>query len=307
MNDYSQFTDDPSKFIRYILLAFSTPKVLQIMSIIMLILVSFDHSYDSHIDVTIHGFIHSPLKKWYWILIICVTMVLMLGGGGVLEYLYYQQTFSVDILIKAYLGGLTTVLFIFVFLECTKARIFSGFPYTHPDKKERSKTIKKAILRYLGGAAFEIAVSVYLLIQQLATDKNFEAWISGNQLKSLLLFIGLALQMVICELYPISNVLDSYYLKILSKIESYHKIPLLPQNGGSQYKTMLSSTNTKSVLSQNSQTKGVATTILSSGQANLSSFDINYLKPMSRNSGLGTLYFAYYKGHTVCLLSPRSR
>jgi hypothetical protein len=299
MNNYSQFTEDPSKYIRYILLAFSAPKVLQMISMILLILVSFDNSYDSHIDVMIHGFIRCPLRKWYWIFIVILSVIAIVAGAATLEYLYYTQAVTVDLLIKAYLVGLTCVLITFIALECAKAKIFSGFPYIHPDKKERSKTIKKAILRYLLGAAVEITFSIYLIIQELTTDKNFEQWISGNHLKGLLLFIGLALQMLICELFPVSNVLDSYYLKVLARLESFHKIPLLPQEGGSQYKTMLSSVNTKSVVSQNSQTKEAPTSILTSGRANLSSFDINYLKPMSRISGLGTIYFAFYKGHTV--------
>lgn len=299
MNDYSQFTDDPSKYIRYILLAFSAPKALQMVSILLLVLVSFDHSYDAHIDVTIHGFVKSPLKKCGWALLVFFAVLALGSAAGVLEYMYYQQDISVDILIKAYSGGLVGVLFTFVFLECSKARIFSGFPYIHPDKKERSKTIKKAILKYLMGSLVEISVSIYLIIQQLTSDKNFEAWISGDQLKGLLLFISLTLQMIICELYPISNVLDSFYVKVLAKLESFHNIPLLPQEGGSQYKTMLSNSDARSVGSQKTLRKGVSTALLSTGQANLSNFDINYLKPMSKSSGLGIIYFAIYKGHTV--------
>ena len=196
-------------------------------SVLHLILLSFDNSHSAHVDEGLSiQFPSSALRntviKTFIHLLTTLSIICMMISEVLYEYEYIP--FRTSLLGHLACNGL--IFCIFLLLECVKSRRYTGLPYLSGVKKERSKAIKKNILRFFFGKILESAICFFLILRSIGTAQDFEDWMNGDSIKGITLYIAIIVQHGVCEVFPIYCSLSSSYLEVID-------------NGGSRYSTVL--------------------------------------------------------------------
>lgn len=129
------------------------------------------------------------------------------------------------------------LILLFLFTEIIKSKIFSGYPYLSEAKKEKTRAIKIAILKFIFGMFVEGCFYVFLIYQSWYRHEfDLDQWLQIDDLNQTYLYLILLFLIFLRNVLPSFSILRSAYLRHFSKqaeqgeLDSYMST-LLPIEG----------------------------------------------------------------------------